>query len=482
MSIERTLALAAAAAALAACTTVGPNFHRPAAPTVAGYAMNGDASPAGVRLAADAQAAGPWWRSLGSAQLDAVMADALAGNQTLAQADATLEKARADVAAARGAKAPQVDANAGAQRERINTQAFGFTGFPSPTINLYSIGATVSYDLDLFGGERRRVESAQALADAQARRADAAYLTLTGNVAAQAVKIAGLRAEIAAVARILADDQQTIDIVHKAVALGGAAPSATVSGEAQLAQDQALAPPLEQQLAQARHALALLVGRSPGEWTAPDFAFDSFSPPAEIPISLPSALVHQRPDILAAEADLHAATADIGVATANLYPDIRLEAGLTQEALSPLTLFSFNSTAWNAGVGLTAPLFHGGTLRAKQRAAQAQARASLAQYRQTVLSAFVQVADVLTALAEDDARLTDLDRAQAAASANLDNARTAYRLGGGALLPVIDAQRQLARARLNRVETAGQRLIDLVMLYAATANDWAAPQAPTPAG
>jgi NodT family efflux transporter outer membrane factor (OMF) lipoprotein len=471
LSIERPLVLAAALA-LGACTTLGPNFRRPDAPSAQSYAMPGDAIPRGVRLAGDSRAAGPWWKALGSAQLDGVMALALSDNQTLAAADATLERARDEAAAARGALAPQVDATAGAQRERINTQAFGITGFPSPTINLYSIGATVSYDLDLFGGAKRRVESAEAAAQAQARRADAAYLTLTGDVAAQAVRIAGIRAELAALSAVLADDERSIEMVRDAERLGGAAPSAAVGGEAQLAQDKALAPPLQQQLAQSRHALALLVGKSPGEWSAPEFNLGAFSSPPDAPIALPSALVRRRPDILAAEADLHAATAEIGVATADLYPNIRLQAGLTQEALTPLAIFSYNSTAWNVGAGLAAPIFHGGTLRARQRAAQAQARASLAMYKQTVLTAFVQVSDVLTALAHDDARLTALDEAQTAAQSALNDARAAFRLGGGAFLPVVDAQRQLERARLARAEAAAQRLIDLVSLFSATAADW----------
>jgi len=477
LSIKRPLVLAAALA-VSACASVGPNFRAPEAAGVQSYAMAGDAVPAGVRLTPDSRAAGPWWKAFGSPQLDQVMTLALSDNQNLAAADANLEKARDEAAAARGALAPQVDATAGAQRERINTEAFGITGFPSPTINLYSIGATVSYDLDLFGGAKRRVESAQAAAQAQARRADAAYLTLTGDVAAQAVRIAGIRAELAALSAVLADDQRSIGIVREAERLGGAAPSAAVGGEAQLAQDRTLAPPLEQQLAQARHALALLVGKAPGEWSAPEFSLDAFSSPPDTPIALPSALVRRRPDILAAEADLHVATADIGVATANLYPDVRLQAGLTQEALSPLQIFSYNSTAWNLGAGLTVPIFHGGTLRARQRAAQAQARASLALYRQTVLAAFVQVSDVLTALAHDDARLGALDRAQKVAQSALDDARAAWRLGGGAFLPVVDAERQLERARLARKEAAAQRLIDLVTLFSATAADWRTADAP----
>ncbi|MGI8841368.1 MAG: efflux transporter outer membrane subunit [Caulobacteraceae bacterium] len=465
-------AMLGGAASLCACTTVGPNFVSPAAPAPPGYAMAGDARPAIAELDPAARAAGPWWRSLGSAGLDAVMGEALAGNQTLAAADATLQKAREEAAKARGGSAPQVDATASAERERINTQVFGIPGFPSPTINLFSVGATVSYDLDVFGGQRRRVETAQAAAEAEARRADAAYLTLTGDVALQAVQIAGLRAQIAAVGDILADDRRNNAIVRAAEVAGGEAPSANTSGQAQLAEDQALLPPLQQRLATARHALALLVGQPPAAWRAPDFTVADFKPPAHIPVAVPSQLVRGRPDIRAAEADLHADTARVGVAQADLYPDIRLVAGAAQSALTPESIFSFGSTGYNFGAALTAPIFNGGALRAEKRAAQAQARASLAQYRQTVLAAFTQVADVLTALAHDDEEGAALAKAQATAQAALDDQRAAYRLGGGAFLPVVQAQRQLDRARLALVEAQGQRLADIVTLYAATAADW----------
>ncbi len=464
-----------AASSLCACTTVGPDFHTPSAPAAPGYAMAGDARPAVAALTPDARVAGPWWRSLGSADLDAVMAEALAGNQTLAAADATLQRAREEAAKARGGLAPQAGAMAGAERERINTQVFGISGFPSPTINLFSVGAMVSYDLDIFGGGRRRVETASAVAEAQGRRADAAYLTLTGDVALQAVQIAGLRAQIAAAGDILADDRRNIAIVRAAEVAGGEAPSATTGGVAQLAEDQALLPPLEQRLASARHALALLVGRPSADWTAPDFAVADFKAPARIPVSLPSELVRRRPDILAAEADFHADVARIGVATADLYPDIRLVAGATQSALTPGSIFSFGSTGYNFGAALTAPLFNGGALKAEKRAAEAQARVSLAQYRQTVLTAFTQVSDVLTALAHDDDQAAALTKAQSTARAALDDQRAAYRLGGAPFLPIVQAQRQYDRARLALIEAQGQRLADIVSLYAATAADWRLP-------
>ena len=461
--------------ALSGCATVGPNFRTPDGPkgaAAAGYAMPGDQPAPGVRLTPETRAAGPWWQAFGSSELDAVVRQALADSPTLAEANATLQRAQQQAAAVRGAQAPQVDASASAQRERINTQAFGFTGFPSPTINLYSVGGNVAYDLDLFGGKKRATEAAGARAEAAGRQADAAYLTLSGNVAMQAMQVASLRAELATLREVTADDQRVLDMIHAAQRAGSEAPSATSGGQAQLAADEALIPPVERDLAAARHQLALLVGKSPAEWTAPDFDLARMSYPADAPISLPSELVRKRPDILAAAAELHAATADVGVAVANQYPDIRLTANLTQAAIKPESLFNYASSGWNLLGGVYAPVFHGGTLKAERKGAEAEARAALARYQQTVIGAFVQVSDVLAALASDQQEIASLQRSEAASAAAAKDAQTAYRLGGGTLLQVIDAQRQFNRARRASVQAQGQRLSDLVQLFTATAADW----------
>jgi NodT family efflux transporter outer membrane factor (OMF) lipoprotein len=471
----RRLGVSVSALALSACATVGPNFKAPDGPRGAaggGYAMAGDPAAPGVRLTPETRAAGPWWQAFGSSDLDAVVRQALTDSPTLAEANATLQRAQQQAAAVRGARAPQVDASASAQRERINTQAFGFTGFPSPTISLYSVGANVAYDLDLFGGQRRATEAAGARAEAAARQADAAYLTLSGNVAMQAMQVASLRGELATLRQVTADDQRVLDMIHAAQRAGSEAPSATSGGQAQLAADEALIPPVERHLAAARHQLALLVGKSPAEWTAPDFDLARMTYPADAPISLPSELVRKRPDILAAEAELHAATAEVGVAVANQYPDIRLSANLTQAAIKPEKLFNYSSSGWNLLGGVYAPIFHGGALKAQRKGAEAEARAAFARYQQTVIRAFVQVSDVLAALASDQQEIASLKRSETASAASAKDAQTAYRLGGGTLLQVIDAQRQLNRARRASVQAEGQRLSDLVQLFTATASDW----------
>jgi NodT family efflux transporter outer membrane factor (OMF) lipoprotein len=440
--------------------------------------MTGDAAAPGVKLSPDARTAGPWWQAFGSPDLDGAIRQALADSPSIAEARATLEKAQDQARAVRGGQFAQVDANASAERERINLAAFGFSGFPglppisSPTINLYQVGGSVSYDLDIFGGKKRATEQANARAQSAARQADAAYLTLSGNIAMQAMKIASLRAQIAETEAIVADDRRVIDIVRRAEAAGGEAHTALSGGIAQLAEDEALLPPLRRDLDIARHQMALLVGKSPSEWTAPDFELKALKSPAEIPVSLPSQMVRNRPDILAAEADLHASTAAIGVAVAAQYPDIKLSAVLTQEAIKPGDIFKADSAAWTVLGGLTAPIFHGGTLKAQRAAAEADARISLARYEQTVLKAFVQVSDVLSNLGSDQQAIASLQVANRAAEAGAQDTQNALRLGGGPLVDVVQAQRTLSRARRALVEAQGRRMSDLVELYAATAADW----------
>ncbi len=461
-----------AATALAGCKAVGPDFKSPAPPTTSGYLMQGERSPDVARLSPDERVAGAWWKSFGSADLDRVMDQALAGNPTIAAANASLERLRQLTAAQHGAQLPQIDLNAGLQGERINIASLGFSGFPNPTLGLYSIGGTVSYDADLFGGLRRTTEAAAARAENQARQADAAYLTLTGQTTVAALQIASARAQIAAAEQAVADDRQLIDIVRRAEGAGGEAPSATVGVRSQLAQDEAALPPLRQQLAQARHALAQLVGEAPADWTAPDFDIAGFSAPTAVPVSLPSTLVRRRPDILAAEATLHAAVAEVGVASAAQYPDIRLTANIAQTAIPPANLFTYGASGWSLAAGLTQPLFHGGTLRANKRAAEAAAREAFERYRGTVIAAFTQVADVMAAIDEDDGEIAALRHAADAAQSALTDDEAALRLGGGALLPVLNDQRNLELARRTLVMAQGKRLADIAQLYVATAADW----------
>jgi len=460
------------ALALAGCKAVGPNFEPPAPPATSGYLMKGDAQTPTAQLSPDARPAGAWWKSFGSADLDHVMDRALAGNQTVAQANASLERLRQLAIAQHAQQKPSVDLSAQIAGERINIQSLGFSGFPNPTIGLYSVGLNVNYDVDVFGGLRRRTEAAIAQAEQQQRQADAAYLTLTGQTATAALQIATLRAQISTTEQAVADDQRLLELVHAAEKAGGAAPAGAVTVQVQLAQDEALIPPLRAQLMQARHGLAQLVGEAPADWTAPDFDLASFSAPAQIPVTLPSQLVRRRPDILAAESNLHVATADIGVATAAMYPDIKISANITQTAIPPGNLLTYGASGWTLASGLTYPVFNAGRLKAEKAAAVAQMNAAYAQYRGTVLGAFTQVADVMSAIAEDEAELTALQTAEDAAAKSVKNDEVAFRLGGGSLRDILDDRRKLYLAQRARVMAEGRRLADIASLYVATASDW----------
>jgi NodT family efflux transporter outer membrane factor (OMF) lipoprotein len=460
------LVCGAALGLLGACAAVGPNFQAPAAPRTQGYAMAGDPAPNGPRIGEGVEGAGDWWRAFGSPDLDRTIAQALTDSPTLAEADATLAQARDAIDYQRGMQGPHGELDASAERTRINLAAFGIPGFPSPTVNQYSIGGNISYDLNLFGGRRRQTEDAAALQEAEGWRAKAAYLSLTGNVAIQAVHIATVRAQIAALNSVIDDDLKNLEFIKKALAAGAEPPAAQVSARAQIVQDQANLPGLNQELAQARHGLALLVGHAPGDFTAPDFDLSALTLPAAIPVDLPSVLVRRRPDILAAEADLHAATAGIGVQTAKLYPDIRLNAGYTQTSLTPDKLFQYDFSGWNFGPAVSLPLFGRAELKAQRKAAEDAAKASLARYRQTVLSA----------LANDDAAVAAQDEARRVADQDLKNTQFAFQKGGGTLLEVTQAQRRLSETRQAYALAVGKRYADAMRLYVATAADWTAPE------
>jgi NodT family efflux transporter outer membrane factor (OMF) lipoprotein len=464
-----------AVALLTGCSTVGPNFERPAAPTVSGYAMAGDpATSSAVSLTSSNASTQQWWKAFNSPELDTLVEQALTGNRTLQAADAALERVAQLERAQRGDSGLQINANGAAERERINAAAFGFEGFPSPTISVFSVGTTLKYDLDLFGGERRKDETAAARTEAQRQRTDAAYLNLTGAVVSRAIELAALRAQLDTLDEINKVDNETIDMIKRGVQAGGAPASAVNPAEAQVAEDQAQRPAILRRIYTARHALSLLAGQAPSAWTAPEIDLTDLTLPASIPVNLPSELVRKRPDILAAEADLHAATAAIGVAEAAKYPSLSLDASFILTALKPEDVFKYDSSGWTVGPGFTLPLFNGGALEARKQAAVAAAKEADANYRQTVLSAFVQVSDLLAGISTDQDLLAAQTRSREVAAENARLASLGYQNGAGSLLQVIDAQRQLQRAQLASIEAQALMRADMAALFVATAADWRA--------
>jgi len=478
------LATVSLAAATAGCAAVGPNFKPPAAPTTHGYLAPGERTAPG---SADAQAPPPqaivlgetveaeWWTLFRSPELDGLVKQAIAGSPTLEGAKARLAQSQQLVRAASGALQPQVGFNVADTEQKDTAAEFGLSPqvvqLPS-SFNFLQIGPSVSYDLDLFGGGRRRVEEQSALADFQRDQLDAAYMVLTADTVTEAIQVASARAQLAALGDILDLDRQNLELVRKEREAGSVPDSDVVTAESQLAADETLRPGLEQQLSVAKHALAVLTGRPPGDWSPPDFDLAALTLPGRLPVSLPSSLVHQRPDIMAAESMLHAASAQIGVATAQLYPDVTLSAGASGSSLNGGSPFTPGGLAWNVAAGLTQPIFDGGMRQAQRRAALDAFRAAAADYQQTVLASFGQVADVLQALNHDADLLGAQQRAQSLASDSARLQRINYTAGGAGILNLLDAQRQYQQARLGYVRAQAQRYQDTVQLLVAMGGGW----------
>lgn len=453
--------------ALTSACAVGPDFKTPDAPATLSYTAEEDVLPAEQKMAMGKQLEAEWWTLFASEPLNGTIRQSLTGNYDIASARETLAQAEEAVKAESGAFWPQLSLSGTAGRQKYGVALFGPSNFTIPPFTYYEAGAGVSWTLDIFGGQRRRVERQKALAEYQAHALDAAYVTLSGNVVAQSLEIASAKEEIAAAERIIAEDGKTLKLVQASLTAGSGTKVDILSSQSQLDNDKTLLPPLKQRLAVARHALSILTGKAPADWTPPDFSLDEFTLPKELPVSLPSELVRKRPDILAAEANLHAASANIGVATANLYPSITLSANTLQEALTPHALFEGASNAWSLAAGITAPVFSGGTLSAEKREAEHAYQAALAQYKQTILTAFGQVADALTALAHDSEAVASQQQAVNTASASLDLARKSYQAGNSGLLQVQDAARQFAQAQLGLVRAQRQRYLDTAQLFVA---------------
>jgi len=474
--------LAVLVAVLLAGCAAGPDFRRPGPPAVASYttgAIPAETAAAPVaggaaqRFATGEKIPAQWWALFRSEPLDRLIRQALADSPTLAAAQATLRIAEENRRAQFGALLPAVDAGASATRQKISGASFGQQGIGLSPFTLYNASVSVSYALDLFGGTRRELEALQAEVDYQRFQLEGAWLALTANLVTTAVQEGALRAQIGATREIVAAEEQQLDLVERQFRLGGASRPDVLAQQAQLAQTRATLPPLEKQLAQARHRLAVLAGRFPGEaGGVPEFDLDRLELPRELPVSLPSSLVRQRPDIRAAEELLHAASARIGVATANLYPQLTLTGSVGTEATRFRDLFGTGTSVWSLGAGLLQPLFRGGELTARRRAAIAAYDQAGALYRETVLEAFLNVADVLRALDMDAQTLKAQADAEAAARAALDLAREQFRLGAASYLTLLNAERQHQQARIGLVQAQAVRFADSAALFQALGGGW----------
>ncbi len=471
--LRRTWVACAALLVSSGCA-VGPNFERPPPPTLDRYDPTASVLPsAGANqpqqiLRAGSAPADAWWRAFSSPPLDAIVATALRGSPTLESAQATLQAADETLAAARGAYYPQIDAVASANR---GNGGIDRTTGTTRIRNVYDVGAALRYDLDLFGGTRRRVEQQAAFVDFQRGLVGSAYLQLTGDVVSAAIEVASAAEELTAVEEIIAVDERNLQLVQISAAAGKSAGIDVLAAEGQLANDRTLVPPLRQRLAEARHRLAVLSGRAPAEWSPPAFDFAGLALPTDLPLTLPSQLVRARPDIVAAEAQVHAATAAVGAATADLYPNITLTGSWTTTSTSGSGLFESNGDVWSIASGLTAPLFSGGSLRAQRRAAIATLAAQLATYRETVLQAFGQVADTLNALQHDAEAMNAQQAALEASQATLDLTQQSYEAGQTSFLQLLVAQRLYQQARIGVTRAQSQRYLDTVQYFLALGGD-----------
>jgi NodT family efflux transporter outer membrane factor (OMF) lipoprotein len=469
----RVLALvcALASGSLAGCA-VGPDFVRPAAPALERYTREPEPAATssadgqvqhfakGVPLQSD------WWRLFKSPQLDAAVQEALAGNQSLQAAQASLRRSQDNLRAGYGVFFPQLDASFDATRQKFSPARFG-TASAGSIFNLFTLSGTVSYALDVFGGERRAVEGLQAQLDQQRAILLGSYLSLTGNVVNTLVALAAYRDEIRATGQIIGWQREQVGIAEAQAAAGTVPYVSVLSLRSQLAATEAQLPPLRQRLSQAEHLLATLVGQAPAQWSAPQLELSGFTLPGELPVTLPSDLVRRRPDILAAEAELHSASAGIGVATAQLFPSFTLNGSYGQNNSTVAGLFKSNSNFWSMGADVTAPLFRGGTLWFNRKAAIEGYQQSLANYRQTVLDAFAQVADTLRALEHDAEAVRAQTEALASAQEALRLIQANYQAGTVNYLQILVANGQCYQAQIGYLQAQAQRLQDSVALFLA---------------
>lgn len=462
------------AAALSGCT-VGPDFSQPEPPAVRDYTATAlpsqtASTPIALgeaqRFIAHAPIGAAWWQQFGSPKLNALIERALQSSPTLAAAQATLRQAEQTYLAQGGSTLlPQANGQLGMQRQRTTPAMQGQTG-PERTFTLYNASVGVSYNLDLAGGNRRALEALAAQTDFQRFQLEGARLALAANVATAAVTEAKLTEQIAATEDILAAQTEQLELTRRRLALGNTSELDVVSLQTQVEQTRAGIVPLRNRLEQTNHLLAILIGEPPASVAIPSLTLADFRLPSDLPEQVPSELVRRRPDIEAAEALLHVANAQYGVAVSRLYPQFTLTGNVGSEALTSTALFGSGSLVWGLAGQLAQPLFNAG-LRPAARAAEAGFDAAAANYRQTVLLALRNVADVLRALDNDAQALQAEAAADASAQRALDLVRQQYRLGAGTYLQLLIAQQQAQQTHNGLIAAQAQRLADTAALYQA---------------
>jgi NodT family efflux transporter outer membrane factor (OMF) lipoprotein len=465
--------IAAVALGMIAGCTVGPRYHAPAPPTVIAYTPQplptetaSSEGPAGNAQRFNPSAAIPadWWTAFRSSELNAMVEHALKNSPTLEQATARLKQAQEEVNARTGrTKFPEVTGNASVTEEQLNLAAYGIP-FPNPSpFTLLNGSVAVSYALDVFGANRRAIEGLKAQRDYEARQIEGARLMLEGNVVAAAIRQAEVRREVEITRQLLAVEQKELRIAEERVRAGGISDFDVHSQRTQVAQTEAAIPPLELQLDTIDDQLAALMGKSPAEAQVAGISLDALHLPADLPLTVPSELVRQRPDIRAAEALLHEASANVGVATANQYPQIVL----TGSGGGVGTRFNSGGDVWNVGAALAAPIFNGGALQAEKRKAQDAYDEAASEYRATVLESFREVADALYATEHDAETLKARSAAAREAEGAYGIAAKRFEAGGISEMSLLDVERQQLQTALDRENATASRLTDSATLFEA---------------
>jgi len=490
--------LAALSGLLLTCgCVVGPRYHRPALPPVHAYSptpLPPSTASAPTIAAGAAQSfstaqtiSAQWWTLFRSPALDTLIKRALAANPTIDAAVAALKQAQENVYAQRGYFYPTVQASYQAERTRLsgNTASSSAPGVQGNgeniaplgpaepvTYNFHTAQVTVGFVPDVFGANRREVQSLQEQANAARYQLEAAYVTLASNVVAAALQEASLRAQIAAVQTIIRSNVRSLDIVRGQLRLGYATRLDIAQQALALAQARALLPPLERQLAQTRDLIRTLAGNAPDHDVPETFTLDALRLPKRLPLSLPSRLIEQRPDVLAAEAQVRSASAQVGVAIANRLPQFSLTAALGGQANRITQMFWGSGTFWSVLGSASQPLFDASTLRHRQSAAEEALAQAAAQYRSTVLSAFQNVADTLHALYTDADALQSAVAVEQAARVALQLSQEQFRVGYANGLAVLTAQQAYQQAVIARVQAQAARLGDTAALFQALGGGW----------
>ena len=464
---------------LAGCTS-GPDFVKPDKPTSTAYTpetlapqTSSAAGPGGAAqtFVPEKDIPGEWWTLFQSQQLDTLVREAMQANPDVDAAQAALRQARENFFAQQGSLFPTLSANGSGQQQLASPAAQGQVG--SGTIfGVTAASVNISYAPDVFGGVRRQVESKEALAEVQRFQLEATYLTLTSNVVVAAVNLASLQAQIDATKGIIAILNNSLSVVRRQFDLGGASRADVLAQEAALTQTQATLPPLQKQLALQRNQLMRLVGRTPDQDRGESFDLAKLKLPTELPLSLPSTLVEQRPDVRAAEAQLRSASADIGVAVSNQMPQFTITGllGFTSGGIGSLLVPG--AGVWSIGLGIAQTVFDGGRLDSQRKAAIAAYERAAAQYRGVVLSAFQDVANALRALQADADTLRAQVAAEQTAAASLRLSEQQYQLGAVNYLILLNAQQTYQTAVINRLRAQAARYSDTAALFQALGGGW----------